>query len=87
MGILPITFGNDEQTEAVFDLDGSNKPIDVILENGQSLSINYRIPSQAECLTCHKNTEIATPNGPKPQNLNADLEYQDWDYESIDEMG
>jgi len=68
---------NDEQTEALFDLGGSNKPIDVVLENGESLSINYRVPSESQCITCHKISEVASPNGPKPQNLNADLEYQE----------
>ena len=68
---------NDEQTEATFDLSGENKPITVVLENGETISINYRVPSSAECLTCHKRNEIASPNGPKPQNLNADLEYQE----------
>jgi len=68
---------NEAQTEATFDLSGEEKPMTVILDNGESLSINYRVPSEAECLTCHKRNEIATPNGPKPQNLNADLEYQE----------
>ncbi|HKK40554.1 MAG TPA: hypothetical protein VJ949_14130 [Cryomorphaceae bacterium] len=68
---------NDEQTEAVYDLGGQNKPIDVVLDNGQTLSINYRIPSESQCITCHKINETPSPNGPKPQNLNADLEYQD----------
>lgn len=68
---------NDEQTEALFDLSGEEKPLTVVLDNGETLSINYRIPSEAECLTCHKRNEIPTPNGPKPQNLNADFEYQD----------
>jgi uncharacterized repeat protein (TIGR03806 family) len=68
---------NDEQTEAEFDLGGQNKPIEVVLENGESVSINYRVPSESECITCHKINESPSPNGPKPQNLNADLEYQE----------
>lgn len=68
---------NDEQTAAVFDLSGEEKPITVVLDDGQTLSINYRVPSSAECVTCHKISENPSPNGPKPQNLNADLEYQE----------
>lgn len=68
---------NDEQTEATFDLSGSSKQIDVILDNGESLSINYKVPNDSQCITCHKINESASPNGPKPQNLNADLAYQE----------
>jgi uncharacterized repeat protein (TIGR03806 family) len=68
---------NEAQTDAEFDLSGSNHPLEVVLDNGESVSFNYRVPSQAECMTCHKKLEQASPIGPKPQNLNADLEYQE----------
>ena len=68
---------NDEQTEAVFSLDGESKPIEVVLESGETISIDYEIPARSSCVTCHKNFEIPTPNGPKPQNLNNDLQYQE----------
>lgn len=66
---------NSEQTEAVLDLQGSITPVTWTDEQGQTRSINYRIPSGAECLTCHKRTTggpvpVALPIGPKPQNLN-----------------
>lgn len=67
---------NDEQTEAYLDLDGSYKNISFI-ENGQTMSTNYRIPSETECLTCHKDNSQALPIGPKPQNLNFDYNYSD----------
>ena len=68
---------NDEQTEAFFSLDGATKPIQVILESGETVSFDYKVPPESQCFTCHKVNGIASPNGPKPQNLNADLEYQD----------
>ncbi|MFK7755643.1 MAG: hypothetical protein AB8B53_01785 [Flavobacteriales bacterium] len=66
---------NDAQTEAVFDLDGSTIDIAFINDFGEQLDVNYRIPSEAECLTCHKITDNALPIGPKPQNLNKNYSY------------
>ncbi|MXN92441.1 hypothetical protein GR160_14525 [Flavobacterium sp. Sd200] len=69
---------NDEQTEATLDLAGRDVPISW-LENGETKSINYRIPSENECFTCHKsgNPAMAIPIGPKPQNLNKNYTYAD----------
>ncbi len=67
---------NEEQTEAYFSNDGSN--IDLTWEeNGSIKNVNYRIPSRAECFTCHNKFDTPVPIGPKPQNLNRDYEYTD----------
>jgi uncharacterized repeat protein (TIGR03806 family) len=68
---------NAEQTEAYLDLNGSNTPVTWIDEQGHQRSIQYRIPSAAECQTCHKVNFDPIPIGPKPQNLNSDLVYAD----------
>lgn len=76
---------NDEQTEAFFDLDGSYVDINWIDENSISKNVNYRIPSEVQCITCHKTEETIsgtlittnTPIGIKPQNLNLSYEYSD----------
>ncbi|MEM9053109.1 MAG: hypothetical protein AAGC47_13735 [Bacteroidota bacterium] len=68
---------NEEQTEAFFSLEGATKPIQVVLETGETISFDYKVPTGTECFTCHKLGGTAIPNGPKPQNLNADLEYQE----------
>ncbi len=68
---------NAEQTEAYLDLNGSNTPVSWVDQNGEQRNILYRIPSAAECQTCHKVNFDPIPIGPKPQNLNADLAYQD----------
>ena len=67
---------NDEQTEASFDLNGSNKAFNFILES-ETQSVNYRIPAESKCFTCHKSidAETALPIGPKPQNLNKIYNY------------
>lgn len=66
---------NDEQTDA--DLvaaedfaNGGSKTITFAKPSGEIITTDYRIPSDAECLACHKINEIPTPIGVKPQNLN-----------------
>lgn len=68
---------NEEQTEATFSLDGAYRDIEWVDESGVSHTVNYRIPSEVECYTCHKFNEAATPIGPKPQNLNKSIAYDD----------
>jgi uncharacterized repeat protein (TIGR03806 family) len=67
---------NEDQTEATLDLSGSFVDIEW-LEGTQLKSTNYRIPSENECLTCHKLSSVATPLGVKPQHLNKDYAYAD----------
>lgn len=70
---------NIEQTEATFDLNGSNNPITWTDDQNVQRSINYRIPAEAECHTCHKYSGLNTPIGPKPQNLNSTYPYTSGD--------
>lgn len=65
---------NDEQTEAYLDLNGSYTNISW-LQNGQTKSSNYRIPSETECHTCHKLNDNPIPIGVKPQNINWNYNY------------
>lgn len=67
---------NEEQTEAFLDLNGSFVPIEWS-QNGETKTVNYRIPSHAECLTCHKTNDSAIPIGPKPQNLNFNILFEE----------
>ncbi|WP_053069178.1 Ig-like domain-containing protein [Bizionia psychrotolerans] len=67
---------NDEQTEATFSNDGSFVNL-TWNEGGSTKNVNYRIPSRAECFTCHNKFGTPIPIGPKPQNLNKTYMYQD----------
>jgi len=60
---------NEAQTEAILDTGNHSVPIAWNL-NGIDTSINYKIPSAVECLTCHKQNDNAIAIGVKPQNLN-----------------
>ncbi len=74
---------NDEQTEAFLDLDGSYKPFTFKDDNNITRDVNYRIPSEVQCIVCHKfkeevnGSEVTTyiPIGIKPQNLNYNYNY------------
>lgn len=74
---------NNEQTEATLDLNGSFVNIEWEL-GGQVNNVNYRIPSAAECVTCHKITEVPFPIGTKPRNLNLMYDYADGTQNQID---
>ena len=64
---------NEDQTDAFLDMDGSYQEISWIQETETKTS-NYRIPSETECLICHKKSGEPIPIGLKPQNLNFDLQ-------------
>jgi hypothetical protein len=67
---------NDEQTEAYLNMNGVNKSISW-LQNGVPMSTNYRLPSETECLICHKINSNPIPIGIKPQHLNKSFNYPD----------
>ena len=65
---------NETQTEAEFDLDGRDVYIQWN-ENNLTNSVNFRVPSGAECHTCHKTGDVSIPIGPKPRNINLAFNY------------
>ncbi|GAB4161169.1 MAG: hypothetical protein Tsb0033_18190 [Winogradskyella sp.] len=64
---------NADQTEAVLDLNGSTVPVTWIDSNGVTNSINYKVPSNTDCFTCHRTYENITPIGPKLRNMNFEV--------------
>jgi uncharacterized repeat protein (TIGR03806 family) len=74
---------NNEQTEAYFDLNGSYTNIQWKDENNVLKTVDYRIPNEVQCITCHKiretingqSVDVFTPIGIKPQNLNFNYSY------------
>jgi len=65
---------NHDQTEATLSMNGSTVSLDWD-EDGTPKSTVYRIPSETECLICHKSNSLPIPIGIKPQNLNNDFTY------------
>lgn len=76
---------NDEQTEAYLSMSGSNVNISWD-QNGQSMSTSYRIPSETECLTCHKINDAPIPIGIKPQNMNWNYPYSSGAQNQLDKL-
>lgn len=71
---------NDAQTEAELVTgtnftSGSSKNITFKKENNEVITTDYRIPSETECLACHKLDNKPIPIGVKPQNLNVTYNY------------
>jgi len=66
---------NNEQTEAVLKLDGGFTSVQWIKNGTTQTVLNYRLPSEQQCLICHKASEKSIPIGIKPQNLNFDYVY------------
>jgi uncharacterized repeat protein (TIGR03806 family) len=74
---------NEAQTEAYLDLNGSFVNISFKDENNIIKTTDYRIPSEVQCIICHKSTEniggnlqtIHIPIGIKPQYLNFNYTY------------
>jgi uncharacterized repeat protein (TIGR03806 family) len=75
---------NTEQTEAYLDLNGSTTAITWIDANDVTRQVDFRIPSGAECLTCHKKDSRAIPIGPKPQHLKMTYAYADGAMDQLD---
>lgn len=68
---------NDEQTEAVLDMNGSFTDVQYLDDDGIPRNVQYRLPAAAECMTCHKSFGEASPIGTKPQHLNTVFTYAD----------
>jgi uncharacterized repeat protein (TIGR03806 family) len=70
---------NDDQTGATYSLTGSFVPVQWIDKNDILRNVDFRIPPESECFTCHKvsnmSLTVSSPIGPKPQNLNRMYNY------------
>ncbi|MGV6828854.1 MAG: hypothetical protein ACWA45_05590 [Flavobacteriales bacterium] len=88
--VLADYIWNNEQTEAFYSLEGGFTEIEWI-QNGINKNLNYRIPGESECITCHKVIGSGlTPIVPKPQNLDKEYTFDDGSMNQLDkwvEMG
>ena len=64
---------NAAQTDAVLDPNGSVVPVSWIDNSGATKTVNYEIPSDTDCFTCHQINNTATPIGPKLRTLNFEV--------------
>lgn len=69
---------NEGQNQAILDTSGNGGFVPLqFIENGVTKDVNYRIPGNSECFTCHKSNFEIAPIGMKPQSLNSDYGYAD----------
>ena len=64
---------NDSQTDATLKKEGLDTQVSWIDANGDNRTIDYRIPSQTECVKCHQNSSELVPLGPSLRNLNRNV--------------
>ena len=61
---------NDTGTEAAYAPVGGRKRIETISPSGVPLAIDYAVPNQNQCKTCHQSAEGISPIGPTARGLN-----------------
>jgi uncharacterized repeat protein (TIGR03806 family) len=61
---------NDAQQQATLLTAGEVVPHAMVNLDGGTLTANYLVPSQNQCLQCHENGEVMRPIGPKARQLN-----------------
>ena len=67
---------NSEQTDAVLSTDAVDYPISFINEDGETIDVDYVIPSATDCFTCHNNGGDETPIGPRLRTMNMNNQLQ-----------
>lgn len=65
---------NAAQTEAFLNPDSSIVPVTWIDADGETNSINYQIPSDNQCFTCHRSDDVKRPIGPRLRTLNFNVD-------------
>ena len=61
---------NDDMTDAVYSDDGMLVPISYLDAEGIAQEVQYQIPSNQDCISCHHNYDIPLPIGPKLRSMN-----------------
>lgn len=68
---------NNEQTDAVLSTESVDYPFSFINEDGETVDVDYVIPSATDCFTCHSNAGAETPIGPRLRTMNMNNQLQE----------
>jgi uncharacterized repeat protein (TIGR03806 family) len=68
----------EQEGGAVLKRAGVKLPVTFIDKAGQPQSIDYAVPNQNQCKTCHQDGEAITPIGPTAANLNDGQQLMRW---------
>ena len=66
---------NEQQTDAVLEIAGDDKPVRFIDAEGKQQQVRYVIPNQNQCKGCHNFNEKIMPIGPSVAQLNRNFGY------------
>ena len=66
---------NDAQTEAVLEIAGKSVPVEWTDANGDLQRINYSVPNQNQCKSCHEFNGKLIPIGPTARQLNREFDF------------
>ncbi len=66
---------NEEQTEAYLEIAGKSIPISWTDKSGELQRINYSVPNQNQCKSCHEFNGKIVPIGPSARQLNRNYDY------------
>ncbi len=69
---------NADGTEAEYAPIGGRRTVETISPSGAPLTINYAVPNQNQCKTCHQAGDAIAPIGPTARNLNHHGQLDDW---------
>lgn len=61
---------NDDQADATLLTEGAIVPVDFNDHSGRRRHLEYKIPTQQDCGSCHRSGNELIPIGPKASNLN-----------------
>ncbi|MCA6223345.1 MAG: hypothetical protein IM653_02465 [Phenylobacterium sp.] len=64
---------NAEGTEAVLRRAGARLPVRFTDSRGREVALDYAVPNQNQCKTCHQVDGAVAPIGPKARNLNHEI--------------
>ncbi len=74
---------NDEQTEAFLEIAGKLIPVSWADADGTLQRINYSVPNQNQCKSCHEFNGKLVPIGPTARQLNHEYEYAEGSHNQL----
>jgi uncharacterized repeat protein (TIGR03806 family) len=69
---------NEDGTEATYTPVGMRRTIETITPAGEAVRIDYAVPNQNQCKTCHQAGDALSPIGPSARSLNHDGQLEAW---------
>lgn len=69
---------NEEQTDASLEIAGGSLQVAWTDSEGKMVNINYSVPNQVQCKSCHERNGKFSPIGPSARQLNRNDQLENW---------